>query len=31
MNLCEKVRQAAIYGRLSTVMLPFFSLIASQS
>ena len=24
MNLCEKVRQAAIYGRLSTAMLQFF-------
>ena len=31
MNLCEKVRQAAIYGRLSTAMLPFFSLLASTS
>ena len=31
MNLCEKARQAAIYGRLSTVMLPFFSLLASSS
>ena len=31
MNLCEKVRQAAIYGRLSTAMLPFFSRLASSS
>ena len=31
MNLCEKARQAAICGRLSTAMLPFFSLLASPS
>ena len=31
MNMCEKARQVAIYGKLSTVMLPFFSLLASSS
>ena len=31
MDLCEKIWQAAIHAKLSAVMLPFFSLLASQS